>query len=75
MEKEEFKPVLFANLASEMGYYGLTPQKIAEKTGLNYHSLWNMIAGRTDWRASFQRAIQEICFPDKTIDWLFQRFE
>lgn len=73
--QEELRPVLFANLGAQMGYYGLTDHSMAARAGLNYHRVRDMRAGRTYWKDIYMSAIQKTCFPERTIDWLFTRFE
>jgi hypothetical protein len=71
----ELKPVLYANLASEMAKYGLTIKDIADKTGLYYNKLQNMILDRTPFSIGYMTTIRDTFFPDKTMDVLFKRFE
>jgi hypothetical protein len=58
-----------------MAFYGLTTKDIADKTGLSYNRLQNMILGRTPFTLEYMLAVRDTYFPDKSMDELFQRFE
>jgi hypothetical protein len=73
--EHDFKLELYANLTGAMGSIGLSKREMSSRLSIGYERLRSRFDGRAEWTRKEMVAICETYFPDKTIDWLFQRFE
>lgn len=66
---------MFTNLVAEMAKKNLTKMDFArnDKLKLSYTTLRNKFSEKTDWTRNEMFTIQESYFPDKTIEYLFQK--
>lgn len=66
---------MFKNLLAEMGRIGITKMDISRDLDYVYNTVQNKFKGKTEWVNSEMFAIRDKYFPDKTIEYLFEKEE
>jgi lambda repressor-like predicted transcriptional regulator len=66
---------MFENLKAEMARKGITIMDISRDLDFVYETLRNKFNGKTDWLRSEMIMIRDKYFPDKTLEYLFQKNE
>lgn len=64
---------MFENLKAEMARKNLTIKNISRDLGYVYETLRNKFLGNTDWLRSEMFEIKNTYFPDKSIEYLFEK--
>ena len=64
---------MYGNLKAEMGRIGISIMDISRDLNFVYETLRNKFNGKTDWLNSEMLAIRDKYFPDKTIEYLFEK--
>jgi len=64
---------LYPNLIGEIARRGIKKRVIATTVGIENRTLYNKLAGKTDFSYDEAHKIQSVFFPDMSVDTLFLR--
>lgn len=66
---------MYKNLKAEIARSGMSVAEVAQKVGIKERTLRNHMTGRTPFTVGEAVTIRSLCFPDMSLDYLFDNSE